>query len=37
MQRYLRDVATYRTHVNAQHSWWAMGYARSLLGLESPA
>jgi len=37
MQRYLRDIATYRTHINAQHGGWATGYARSLLGLESPA
>jgi len=37
MQRYLRDIATYRTHINAQHGSWATGYARSLLGLESPA
>jgi 3-hydroxy-9,10-secoandrosta-1,3,5(10)-triene-9,17-dione monooxygenase len=37
MQRYLRDVATYKTHINAQHGWWATGYARSLLGVENPA
>lgn len=37
MQRYLRDVSTYRTHINAQHGSWATAYARSLLGLDTPA
>jgi 3-hydroxy-9,10-secoandrosta-1,3,5(10)-triene-9,17-dione monooxygenase len=34
MQRYLRDVATYRTHINAQHELWATTYGRSVLGVE---
>jgi 3-hydroxy-9,10-secoandrosta-1,3,5(10)-triene-9,17-dione monooxygenase len=37
MQRYLRDVATYKTHINAQHGSWATAYARSLLGVENSA
>jgi 3-hydroxy-9,10-secoandrosta-1,3,5(10)-triene-9,17-dione monooxygenase len=36
MQRYLRDVATYRSHVNAQYEMWATTYGRSVLGVETP-
>jgi 3-hydroxy-9,10-secoandrosta-1,3,5(10)-triene-9,17-dione monooxygenase len=37
MQRYLRDVITYRSHINAQHESWATVYGCSVLGVESPA
>ncbi|GHB82862.1 hypothetical protein GCM10010306_091740 [Streptomyces umbrinus] len=36
MQRYLRDVATYKSHVNAQYGMWATIYGRSVLGVETP-
>lgn len=36
MQRYLRDVATYKSHFNAQYGMWATTYGRSVLGVETP-
>jgi 3-hydroxy-9,10-secoandrosta-1,3,5(10)-triene-9,17-dione monooxygenase len=35
MQRYLRDVVTYRSHINAQHESWATVYGCSVLGVET--
>jgi len=37
MQRYLRDVMVYRTHINAQQGAWAADVGAALLGAESPA
>jgi 3-hydroxy-9,10-secoandrosta-1,3,5(10)-triene-9,17-dione monooxygenase len=37
MQRYLRDVATYKTHVNAQHGSFATLLGATLLGAEAAA
>lgn len=37
MQRYLRDIATYKSHINAQHGMWATVYARSVLGVQTPS
>lgn len=37
MQRYLRDVTTYKSHINAQHDMWATTYARSVLGVDTPS
>ncbi len=36
MQRYLRDIATYKSHINAQHGVWATAYGRSVLGAGTP-
>jgi 3-hydroxy-9,10-secoandrosta-1,3,5(10)-triene-9,17-dione monooxygenase len=35
MQRYLRDVLVYRTHINAQQGFWASDVGGALLGAES--
>jgi 3-hydroxy-9,10-secoandrosta-1,3,5(10)-triene-9,17-dione monooxygenase len=37
MQRYLRDVLVYRTHINAQQGAWAADVGAVLLGADSPA
>jgi 3-hydroxy-9,10-secoandrosta-1,3,5(10)-triene-9,17-dione monooxygenase len=34
MQRYLRDVLVYRTHINGQHGYWARRLGADLLGAE---
>jgi len=37
LQRYLRDSVTYKSHINAQHGWWAAIYGRSVLGVQAPS
>jgi 3-hydroxy-9,10-secoandrosta-1,3,5(10)-triene-9,17-dione monooxygenase len=37
LQRYLRDSATYKSHINAQHGRWATIYGRSVLGVQAPS
>jgi 3-hydroxy-9,10-secoandrosta-1,3,5(10)-triene-9,17-dione monooxygenase len=34
MQRYLRDISVYRTHINAQQGFWAGDLGAALLGAE---
>lgn len=35
MQRYLRDIQIYRTHINAQQGFWATDLGAAMLGAES--
>jgi 3-hydroxy-9,10-secoandrosta-1,3,5(10)-triene-9,17-dione monooxygenase len=37
MQRYLRDVQVYKTHINAQQGFWAADLGAALLGEEQEA
>lgn len=37
MQRYLRDVQVYRTHINAQQGFWAVDIGSRVLGAEHGA